>query len=366
MTDLSRLHWIRYCSGLAFLILASSFSNGERSAVKGRLGVGFVTQIVTKNDADSEEAYCIPRRSLEKVPLIVSATLSLPLDAGDEELRIVGPGGSWRHAFGVILMRDRLVDSRYDLVEIAHSEIVNDRSPRNEHVGGSPLPKMLKAGEEVRCSWVVRGPQGYDLESGLYELEVSTTSRAGGILGASVFIRSGPGVSIVEDPNRNADRDVEDVVQRLYLAGHWFYSFDKPTSRKFFQDAHDLLCDYRRRGFGDSARAWNITPRWQSHLITEWLDRPKESIAFLSDVLSGHGTMRNLGQECMMRYYHFGLERGFLPSNVEGDLSQKVNRLYEALYGRRMNGQTCQPLRPWPRKFVENPDPIQELGSPND
>lgn len=146
-------------------------------------------------------------------------------------------------------------------------------------------------------------------------------------------------VLVKEREDDDENRYTEDMVERYYLWASWLYKFDKDASKKEFEKAWRILSTYIRHGAGDEPGLWNITPRYQAARIAGWLDRPKEKISYMSQLLSGDATQGAQGNECRMRYYHFHRERGHLPRNLYHDLTRINNRLYERVYGKTMSGE---------------------------
>jgi len=344
---------------VAGLLGPFSARSGDQDAAP-RVGVSIaVIDLVKEQPPDTfdlGEYYEVCRSSLSTTPIVLYIGVGLERKIRDVPLTF-GPR-RWIDLLEINVERDGAVIRECELRAIPGIEagISEQEGWTADWTKARRRPEQLNRGETVVAFFeFVCGP-GTDVPEGIYRLSVGFENDASRLFGMELF-RSRDVVFRVKECEPHTNRAVEDRIERHYLWAMWLYKFDRPASKVEFLKAWDLVWEYVRRGAGDEPGLWNITPRYQAAQIRGWLDDPSSEISYLSQMLS-----KNAGpDECRMRYYHFGRERGHLPRNVHGDLALELNNRYEAFYGKAMNGRAVQARRPWPKKFADSPDPTLKI-----
>lgn len=313
-------------------------------------------------DIPSDKYYRVIRDHLTSIPLVVAIGLSV--SEYDRPVPLTKGGSRWIKHVSLNVERDGLREEGYSL-ELLYERVLDKDAPdfqRGDWSEGRQGADYLAPRETLRALCAVAHESDPVLPLGQYRIKIHVDEHADAFFGLPVRCFSEWALCVAApSPQENADRNTEDLIQQHYLWAMTLYKFDRDASKRHFHEAWRLVRDYLKRGSGDQAESWNITPRWQASLIARSLDRPQEEIGYLSELLSGHEKQLGKGGQCKMRYYHFGRDVGALPVNIKDDLGRKVNRLYESFYGKTMNGRSIEPLRPWPKKFEDSPDPTLKL-----
>lgn len=319
-----------------WLIMGASVSNLPREAS---------TQF-----ADYYEVYSDASREM---PVIVQ--IGFYARPATAPIPVVLSGRRWTNELDIKIEVNDDIAEEYRLELLPNMEMA--LSPEQVRLGdwreARRMPANLLQGEGLQAFFAVRGPDGSKLVEGHYQIKVHWKVGAEDFFG----MRTSPSRDVVFRVKRRHQEDdetgryTEDLIERHYLWAVWLYKFDRQASRKEFEKAWTLVQEYLARGGGDEPELYNITPRYQAHLIAKWLDKNERAVSFLSQLLS---TNRDPG-ECRMRYYHFGRERGEIPRNQAGDLALGLNRLYEQVYRKTMRGEPIEsvPLR---KHFPEEED----------
>lgn len=350
--------------GAGSLLLLILLSSASAPPPKQRLecGAGFIAAREDRapSDPDHVRRLEVYQNTLAEVPLAVGLTLSLHDDSEVKSVALARVQKRWVDFFALEIRKDNvpLQNARLVLLEGSDRIVPPRVSSGND---GRRADEALYPGESAQCTWRLLHDGAGSLELGIYEVVVTPLEGSEDFFRLPVLARLAPPLRLKELVPGEEERLTEDSIERLSLWGQWLHEFDKRGSKKAFTRAWELLNEYEKRGFGDEPDLYNITPRWQASVVAGWLDRPRDEISNLSNLLSSDATAAANGKECKMRYYHFGLERGHLPRNMDNDLVLKLNNLYESFYGRRMNGRQGTPLRPWPKKFEDSPDPTLKI-----
>lgn len=314
-----------------------------------------------RHPAGGDYLHEVYQDTLEEFPIIVLVNFSASIDGADIPLR--SGSDDWVRHVRLKAEKDGQSLDEFQLEPLPSLEFalaVEDRGG-SEWKSTRRMPVALHAGQSFTAFCRIVESQGSKLPVGTYDMTVDFAEGAAEFFGLPVGGTRNFGVRVKARTSGDEDRYVEDLIHRHYAWGVWLYKFDKTASKKEFEDAWKLLTNYLERGAGDEPNAWNITPRFQALMLSGWLDRPEDELRYLGQVLDHDSDAKIEGRQCKMRFYYFGSERGQLPRNLRDDLVLKRYRFYETLYGQRMNGQTVQPLRPWPRKFADSPDPTLKI-----
>ena len=87
----------------------------------------------------------------------------------------------------------------------------------------------------MQCSWKVVGPQGTRLTPGIYRVLLVSQTALQEFFGLPAILGSGPPVIVKEREPGDANRYLEDLIERHYLYGDALYSFDAGASKKEFE-----------------------------------------------------------------------------------------------------------------------------------